>query len=228
MTFRVAAHPSTPDERELQNATHDPLLKTLRRFEARPGINTLVADSLNRYQSALGVSGSVLVPIGVSRPNPLRSTQLLVSYQQYYLGYPIAGFGYLVATENGMFRSADGRVTNSLPATLPTPISASAALQAALSSQHITSQPWLTNPSKFHAPVTTLILEPMTPRPATASDFRLVWDVQLIGTGVTGTGRVGIDAGTSAVAYVQPASVSFTALDPEATFVTTTTNTVKL
>lgn len=196
--FHVAAHPSSPADRELANTALDPNNLTLRRFEARTGINTLVADIWARYESTIGVSRSALVASGASRTSSTRAGQLLTSYQQYYQGYPIAGFGYLVATESGIFRSADGKVAPSLPSTLPTPISASAALQAALQALQVTTPPWVSSPTRFHAPVSLLELLPKQPSPS-AADFVLVWHFGFAGTGLDGAGTLDLEAGTGHV-----------------------------
>lgn len=222
--FRVAAHPSDAAARELAGAAPDPALKTLRRFEARPGINTPVADVWTRYESAIGVSHSVLVPVGSARPDTTHAGQLLVSYQQYHLGYPVAGFGYLVATESGMFRSADGKVAKSLPSSLPTPISGATALQNAIQFQQLTNPPWVANPTKYHAPVATLALMPQGASPASATDFRLIWVIGMLGTGVLEPAAVEVDAATGSVLDTYPAGVSQTQpayLDDRATYIAT-------
>ena len=43
------------------------------------------------------------------------NNQLITTYQQYAQGYPIAGYGYFIASQNGIFRSANGKVTPRLP-----------------------------------------------------------------------------------------------------------------
>lgn len=218
VTFRVAPHASIPASRELAAATGDPALKTLRRFQAQPGINTPVADIWARYEGAIGVPRSQLVQSGTPRLNPTRAGQLLTTYQQYQLGVPIAGFGYLVAMENGIFRSADGRVAPNLPTSLPTPISATAALQSATRFLKIQNPPWLANPTKYHPPITTLALIPQSATPSTADAFRLLWDIRLIGTGVTEPAGVQVDAATGSVVNSYPATVNLTFLDPAATY----------
>jgi choice-of-anchor A domain-containing protein len=218
--FRVAPSPSTPSTRELANAQLDPVLGTLRRFESRPGVNTLVGDVWSRYASAIGVPRSALVSTGAARQDPTRPSEMLVPYQQYHLGYPVAGFGYLVATENGVFRNAAGKSAANLPTTLPTPVSSATAISAALSFAKITNPPWVANPSKYRAPTATLVLAPQRPNPAAASDYRLVWDVRFLGSGVTQPGSVQIDAGTGAIAGSTPGTNQVSFLATGSTYVT--------
>ncbi|HJX64202.1 MAG TPA: choice-of-anchor A family protein [Polyangia bacterium] len=207
VTFKVARAYTTRDMRELAGATPDPKLKTLEGFKSRPGINTPVSDIWSRYAAAIGSPSSVLVPTGKPRPDTTRAGWTLTYYPQFHQGYPIAGFGYLVATEAGIFRNADGRLAPNLPSTLPAPISQGAALQAALQYLKLSNPPWVTDPAKNTAPVVTLALVPQRIDPVSADDFRLLWDVRLIGTGLLEPGGVKVDAASGQVVATYPGSI---------------------
>jgi choice-of-anchor A domain-containing protein len=207
VTFKVARAYTTRAMRELAGATSDPKLKTLDRFEARPGINTPVSDIWSRYAAAIGSPTSVLVPTGKPRPDTIRAGWTLTYYQQFHQGYPIAGFGYLVATEAGVFRTAHGALAPNLPSTLPAPISQSTALQAALQHLNLSNPPWVTDPAKNPAPVMTLALVRQRIDPVSADDFKLLWDVRLIGTGLLEPGGLKVDAASGKVVGTYPGSI---------------------
>ena len=205
VTFKVAGAYSTPDMRELAGVHSDPILGTVRRFQSRPGINTPVSDIWSRYASVIGTPK--LVAMGAPRPDRISPGRMLTSYQQFHLGYPIANFGYLVETEAGIFRTADGKLAPNLPSTFPTPISQAAALQAALQYLKIQTPPWVTDPAKHPAPVMTLELVPQRIDPASAEDFKLLWEIRLVGTGVLEPGGIEVDAASGKVLGTYPAAI---------------------
>ena len=88
--FRAALSGAPPAGRELTNVEPDPVLHTLRRFTARPGVNTPVDDVWARYESAIGIAVSNLVPTTVTAPSSTRTGQTVTVYQQYAQGYPVA------------------------------------------------------------------------------------------------------------------------------------------
>jgi choice-of-anchor A domain-containing protein len=229
VTFKVAGAHSTRDMRELAGVHSDPILKTVRRLQARPGINTPVSDIWSRYASVIG--SPTLVAMGMPRPDTTLPGQMLTYYQQFHQGYPVAEYGYLVATAAGVFRSANGQLAPNLPSTLPAPISQSTALQAALQYLNLSTPPWVTDPSKHPAPGVTLALVPQRINPVSADDFKLLWEVCLIGTGVLEPGGVKVDAASGKVVATYPGSISVTPSDPTildatATYFGLTTNTV--
>ncbi|HTQ07108.1 MAG TPA: choice-of-anchor A family protein, partial [Polyangiaceae bacterium] len=215
VTFTVAPHAITAANRELEQENGDPLTHTLRRFVAKSGINTLTGDVWSRYESEIGVAHSSLVAVGKANPSVLHAGKTTQFYQQYQLGYPVFGHGFLAENEGGgVFRQALGRVTNALPTTLPTPVSSSAALQAALQYLHVTTPPWVSNPSVNKPPVLTLGLLPLRPTPS-ASDFKLVWDVQFANSGIAEPRSLQLDASSGSVIRRTKAARSVTYLDPK-------------
>ena len=221
VTFIVAAHPMTPAARELVNAQPDEKTRTLGRFTARAGINTPVEDALTRYESAIGVSTANLVATGAPVASATRRGQVVTQYQQYAQGYPVAGYGYFVASANGIFRSANGRVAPSLPALPVVPaqtITSAAALQKALAFLKITQPPWSKNPAQFKAPVGTLVVVAKKTFPA-ASDFALAWSFPFgKATGIGDPADIQVDAVTGTVIGASPGRKPITFLDERASY----------
>jgi hypothetical protein len=227
VTFQVARSPAPPAGRELVSVQPDAKNATLRRFTARPGINTLTDEALVRYQSSIGLPAADLVATGPGKPSATRPSRSVTRYQQYAQGYQVVGHGFLVDSENGIFRSANGKVAPNLPAFSPPTVSASAALQTALAFLKITRAPWVANPSQFQAPTGTLFVVPKRPVPA-ASDFALAWNFPLGGrTGIGSATSIEIDAANGAVIAANPGTEPVSTFDPKAsTFVQTVTGSV--
>ena len=228
VTFRVAGASSTPAGRELVNVEPDPVLRTMRRFTARPGINTLVDDVWSRYESAIGIPVSNLVPTTVTTPSSTRPGQTVTVYQQYAQGYPVVGYGYFVATQGALFRAASGKVFPNLPTFAAPTVTAAVALQNALTFMKITpgQAPWITNPTANKAPVGRLVVAAKRLFPA-RTDFVLAWDFRLgRGTGIIDPGGIQVDAATGAVLAVDPGRESIAYLNSGATHVATQSATV--
>src|SRR5262249_36354348 len=149
----------------------------------RPGINTPVAEMWKRYQDEFGISTGDLVAAN-ARPSSTRHGQDVTVYGQYWQGYPVAGFGYFVESENGVFRNANGKVVANLPTTLPSPIDEDTALQSALTYMKVRRAPWAGKGPNVTPPVGQLILMQKRTFPAGA-DFALVWDFHFGGKGIS-------------------------------------------
>jgi choice-of-anchor A domain-containing protein len=205
VTFKVARAYTTRDMRELAGVHSDLALKTVSRFQARPGINTPVSDIWSRHANVIG--SPTLVAMGTPRPNTTFPGQMLTYYQQFHQGYPVAEYGYLVATEAGVFRSANGRLAGKLPSTLPTPISQAAALQVAVQYLKLQTPPWVTDPAKNSPPTLALALVSRAIDPVNAEDFRLLWEVSLMGTGVLDPVGLEVDAASGKVVGTYSGSI---------------------
>jgi choice-of-anchor A domain-containing protein len=216
--FQVASGVSTPAIRELVDAVPNLASRTLTRFAAKPGINTLVEDVWKRYAATIGIAADSLAAIGVGSPSTTNPGQTVTMYQQYHQGYPVAGFGYFVTTENGIFRSAIGKLAPNLPTSLPTPTSQANAVQSVLQYLKISQAPWTTNSKVNHPPISTLLVAAKQ-TPTTESNFTLIWYVFLRGTGISEPAGVRVDAATGLVGSVETDSATVTILDPTATFV---------
>lgn len=217
--FRVSTFPSTPATRELVEVTIDPTTKAPRTFEARPGINTPLTDLWTRYGDATNVNLPVgeLQAVGAPKVSSTLPAQRVTTYQQVHQGYPVVGFGYFVASEQGFFRNANGKVMPALPAVPTSTVSESTALRAALTFLKITKAPWTTNPTVNRAPVGRLVLRSPRSNP-TAADFKLVWDFAMAGTGLDEPAGIQVDAVTGAVLWTDPAARPLTPLSPQAVF----------
>jgi choice-of-anchor A domain-containing protein len=219
VTFMVAAHALTPAARELVSLQLDPSTHTLGRFTARANVNTPVGDALVRYQSAIGISNENLVAVGTPVNSSTRKGQVVAQYQQYAQGYPVAGYGYFVASANGIFRSANGRVAPNLPALPVVPsqtITSATALQKALTYLKITQAPWVKTPAQYTAPVGSLVVVAKKAVPA-ASDFVLAWTFPFgKATGIGNPADIQVDAVTGAVIAASPGPEH--ALDEHSTY----------
>lgn len=205
VTFKVAGAHSTRLIRELTGVHSDGALKTVSAFQARPGINTPVSEIWSRYASVIG--SPTLVAVGTPRPYPLVAGQIMTYYQQFHQGYPVADHGYQVYTEGGIFRDAHGRIAGNLPRTLPTPISQAAALQAALQYLKLQTPPWVTDPAKNSPPTMALALVSQAIDPVNADDFKLLWEVGLMGSGVPDPVGLEVDAASGQVVGTSPGTI---------------------
>jgi len=204
VTFKVAETHSNRCLRELTSVHSDGALKTVRRFQSRPGINTPVSDIWSRYANVIG---SPTLVAGTPRPYPPVAGQLMTYYQQFHQGYPILGYGYQVYTEGGIFRDTHGKIAENLPSTLPTPISQDAALKAALQYLKIQTPPWVADPAKHTPPTMALALVSQAIHPVNADDFKLRWEVGLMGSGVFDTVGLELDAASGQVLEVFPGTI---------------------
>jgi choice-of-anchor A domain-containing protein len=224
VTFKVAKQPSTPAGRELVNVEADLQTGLLSRFTAKAGINTPIGDVWGRYLSAPGISAAELVPVGAPVKSSTLATQTVQHYLQHAQGYPVLGCGYAVASENGMLRSANGRVVAGIPAAPQPVISAATALQNALTRLGVTQAPWVAKPGVYSAPAGVLALAPKVAYP-TSSDFALAWVFQFKGkaNGLARSTSVRVDAVTGAILGNYPGRREGTPaspLDVRATYVT--------
>jgi choice-of-anchor A domain-containing protein len=199
VTFKVADQTSAPAGRELANVEVDLKTGMFRRFTAKSGINTPIGEVWSRYESAPGISATELVPAGKPLKSSTAATQTVQTYQQYAQGYPVAGFGYSVTSENGIFRNAVGRVMPNLPS-LPQPsVTAATALQNVLARLQVNPAPWVAKPATYKAPVGTLALVPKKFVPS-AQEFALAWIFEFDATNGIGNARfMAVDAVTGAI-----------------------------
>src|SRR6478736_4239222 len=198
VTFRVTPDHTVPGDRELVDTQIDPRTNTLGLLVARTGINTPVLEALGRYEASLGISVADLVP-GSTKPSFVSRTQPVTAYQQVSQGYSVSGYGYVISSENGIFRNAVGRVAPVLPIFPGPSVTQATALQTVLSSLKITQPPWVARPSSFHAPVGGLLILPIKTYP-TSSDFKLVWNFRFgQGTGITDPLEVQVDAAAGTI-----------------------------
>jgi len=218
VTFRVARDRLAPSDRELTDTQLDPSNHTLRRFIARAGINGTIAEALARFEGAIGISVADLVP-GAPKPSFISRTQLVTAYGQVAQGYPVSGYGYLVSSEGGLFRSAVGNVMPNLPLFPAPSVTSANALANMLSSLKITQPPWVTKPTIYHAPTGILTVMPTKEFPA-PSDFKLVWSFRLgRNAGIADPESVQVDASNgSVVGRDTGVERVVTLLDPKATY----------
>ena len=224
--FVVAKSPAPPGGRELVSVELDPVSRTLRRFTARPGVNTPVDDVWSRYESSIGIATTNLVATSAVAPSSTRTGQTVRVYQQYAQGYPVAGYGYFVATEGNLFRAANGKVMPGLPVFPPPSVTAATALQNALTFLKISPAPWVAKPALYQAPIGRLTVVPKK-LAAKATDFALAWGFRFgPGTGIGRAAGIQIDAATGAVLAVDDGRVGLTTLNASATYVNQTSATV--
>jgi hypothetical protein len=216
--------PSIPPEPTMEPATErdvmrelsfttDPKTPTPRMIRTRPGVDVSIEVFWRRYARILGVPPDELVQTGPLRPSSTLPGHLLIFYQQVHLGYPVAGYGYLVDADRGLFRDATGKVMPDLPGTLPHPIDRAAALEAALGYLKLDGPPpWLSvnttasaSPGR-HPPKQTLVLRASRFDPVGA-DFSLAWIFQFAGTGLHEPGTMDVDAVTGRVVSTTPGHV---------------------
>ena len=216
--------PSIPPEPTMEPATErdlmrelsfttDPKTRTPRMIRTRSGVDVSIEVFWRRYARILGVPPDELVQSAPPRPSSTLPGHLLLSYQQVHLGYPVAGYGYLVDADRGLFRNATGKVMPDLPSTLPHPIDRAAALQAALSYLKLDGPPpWLAVNAGASAspgrrpPEQTLVLRAVRFDPVGA-DFSLAWIFQFAGTGLSEPGTMDVDAVTGQVLATTPGAV---------------------
>ena len=111
-SFLVAGNNKTPFDREVDSRRFDRRLRAPTSLAAKDGVNTPVAEAFERYAAALNLRPGIdtLAASGPAvpyRPNPARQA---TRYQQMYRGVPVAGHGYQVQHEGGLFRSAVGHL----------------------------------------------------------------------------------------------------------------------
>jgi choice-of-anchor A domain-containing protein len=220
VTFRVATNVGTPAGRELVSVEADRTLHTLRRFTARPGVNTPVDDVWPRYETQIGIAIANLVPTTTSVPSSTRTGQTITIYQQYAQGYPVVGYGYFVATQGATFRAANGKVMPGLPVFPAPAVTSATALQNMLTYLKISPSqaPWVTKPSLYQAPVGRLVVTPLRLYP-TGSDFALAWDFRLgPGTGINEPAGIQIDAATGTVLRADRGEMGVATLAAGATY----------
>jgi choice-of-anchor A domain-containing protein len=214
VTFRVSKDRTAPADRELVDTQLDSATKTLGLLVARAGINAPVLEALARYEAAIGVSVADLVA-GPPKPSFISRTQPVTAYQQVSQGYSVSGYGYTVSSQNGLFRSAVGRLAPALPVFPTTSVTQASALQTVLSSLHISQAPWVAQPASFHAPVGVLVILPVKQFP-TSSDFKLVWSFRFgLGTGISDPLEAQVDAAAGTIVARTP---GFIAATPVPTF----------
>jgi choice-of-anchor A domain-containing protein len=212
VTFGVAKDHLVPADRELVDTQLEPSTQTLGLFVARKGINSPANEALARYESSIGIAVADLVA-GAAKPSFISRTQLVTAYQQVSQGYSVSGYGYFVSSDNGIFRSAVGKVAPNLPSVPAPSVTSATALQAVLKSLHIAQAPWVVHPSVYHAPTGQLIIFATKEFPTTP-DFKLVWSFQLgRDTGLIDPAEVQVDAATAAIVGREPGLVSFGTLD---------------
>jgi hypothetical protein len=219
----ISMEPATEREimRELTFTT-DPKTRTPRMIRARAGVDVSVDVFWRRYAHILRVPPDELVQSAPPRPSSTASGHVLISYQQVHLGYPVAGYGYLVDADRGFFRDATGKVMPDLPSTLPNPIDLATALDAALAYLKLDGPPpWLSanptasasqggpawmQPPPRHPPQHALVLRAGRFDPVGA-DFSLAWIFQFAGTGLHEPGTMDVDGVTGRVVSTTPGSV---------------------
>jgi hypothetical protein len=215
LTFTT--EPATEREivRELTFTT-DPKTRTPRMIDVRPGVDVSIDIFWRRYASILRVPPDELVQTAPPRPSSTLPGHVLISYQQVHLGYPVAGYGYLVDADRGLFRSATGKIMPDLPSALPEPIDRGAALDVALRYLKLSGPPpW--EPSRLpvagpggplprHLPEASLVLWASRFDPL-GSDFSLTWVLRFTGTGLKEPGTMEIEAATGRVLSTSPGSI---------------------
>jgi len=215
VAFHVAGDRLAAADRELTGVQRDRATGSLQRFAARAGINTPVADALARYESAIGI-GHAELSSGTLRASFVNASQQFALYGQVSQGYPVLGYGYSVSSENGIFRSAFGKVAQSLPAMPAASVSEASALQAVLSALHVTKAPWLISPASYQAPHGQLVIAAARFFPA-PSDFKLTWRFPLgKPTGLFAALEARVDATTGKVTSMVPGTESIVSFDPAA------------
>ena len=166
-------------------------------IEVRPNMKIPIGDFWTRYETFFRIPPSALVQ-GRTRPSRLGSGYL-TSFQQFHLGYPVAGGGFLVETERGMVQGANGHFILGLPPDLPRPIPRGAALHVAIGSLKLVGPPpWTTSNSyHYHPPVAELSLS----REGVDGGFKLVWYVSFESTGISDrdVGGIVVDASNGAI-----------------------------
>lgn len=207
-----ALGPPPKDKRELMREldytetgplSRDPV-RVITSFRAQNGVNIPVDSIWTRYEQFLRVAAADFQSVAstIPKPKPWVETR----YQQLHLGYPVRGFGYIVLSENGMFRSASGKVMPDLPEVLPTPMTLDAARAALVKALKFPgSPPWLIEPTKYRAPEGTLALTSRSLFP-TPDDFVLTWCFDLGGSGL-GSRAADIDAETGQLLRKSPSRI---------------------
>ena len=174
---------------ELTDVHFQPVGKS--RFRARAGVNTPVAEALLRYQPWIKIAVTDLVP---GKPQAASRT----FYQQYAHGYRVDAEGYLITTDAGMFRSAEGELAPDVPEPAAPRLDSAAALRIALAYLGVAEPPW------NKPPEAELYLRAMrsSNRPPVT---RLVWGFQTAaGSGVANLQSMTVDATSGEVVDIPP------------------------
>jgi hypothetical protein len=176
-------------------------------FQARRGVQVPFEGFWQRYEPFVGIPISELVLAPPPRPDPVLPNGKLYEFRQVHAGYPVAGYGYQLQAVDGAVRSGLGKAMTGLPDQLPPPIAAERALAIALEQvEPKGARPWLTDPKRWRAPTSALVLWPSKLDPVGA-DFRLVYSFGFSGTGVREPGTLTIDGATGAVLTRTPGAV---------------------
>jgi choice-of-anchor A domain-containing protein len=171
-------------------------------FAAKEGINTPIDEVFDRYLGSLSLRKGVdeLLPVGISVASPLHPAREIQRFRQVFHGVPVEGYGYLVAHENGIFRSAVGQLLPAIDEAITAAVSEQQALDTAIAFVAPAVRPWEANPPTGSAPQAELLLRPLSHDPA-APDLRLVFRVHF--SGIEESDYVDVDATTGAVVHNQ-------------------------
>jgi hypothetical protein len=192
--FRVAPSNVGPAERELEQLDSDSTSGTLRSFAARPGINTPVQEALERYQSAIGISARELVPTSTQSSANMASADATQLYVQHRDSYEVSGYGYMIVTHDGFFRSAHGKIKSKLPRFPPPRLTESEALRRVIAVLGLEPPPWEQPGRQLQAPRGLRELIQVNGR-----DFTPVWGFRFQGSGYTALSYIDIDASSGGV-----------------------------
>ena len=201
--FRVAASDLTPAQRELVNDRSDPNTASLSVFHARAGINTPVREALERYQDAIGVKASDLQPALTSSPEVESQVVADNLYVQHHGAYVVSGYGYMISTQAGFFRAAQGRVMPRLPQFDTPLLSESEALKRVTTALALTPPPWDVPGNHFQKPRGQLQLI-QSPANTVGARFVAVWGFTFERSGYVALTYIGIDVKSGEVVAKVP------------------------
>jgi len=183
INFRVAEDGRSPAEREINSrgvtAQGSPF-----HFATASGIHTLTEDVWDRYEDYLGLRGSAMVARGPGVPVE-QGSAVRRRYSQSIGGTPVFGFGYFVTEEQGVFRSAFGRVIpESQEASSASPsVDEEEALDLLLQELGLSALPWVLDPAAYSPPQAELMWVSRTGKPR-APDLELRWVFELAASGL--------------------------------------------
>lgn len=177
-SFLVADGMKSNFDREMATRRFDGTPRIPAYFKAKSGINTFVGEAFERYHDTFRLRDGLdsLHLEGTPAPSPLVPGQQLSRFRQFYRGIPVYGHGYLVHEEDGLFRSAIGKLRPSVETSTEPTLSPEAAIDAALAALGLAALPWEAD-SSIPPPATELMLR----LPPGAPDLVLVWRVDLSG-----------------------------------------------
>ncbi len=204
--FRVTASDLTPAQRELVNVQSAPDTGSMGLFAARPGINTPVREALERYQDAIGIRASDLEPSLAGRDaleSAPVSTQL---YVQHHGVYVVSGYGYMISTRAGFFRSALGKVLLRLPEFDAPRLSESEALKCVTSALALAPPPWDVPGNHFRRPHGQLQLI-RSPAAAAGASLVPVWGFGFENSNHVALSYIGIDVNSGDVVAKEPTHI---------------------